>query len=173
MNSDQYKRQIMNDLAQGDQEMMQDPTLDNTQEYQNFDDFAQRSSRDERRQIFGKSLHPSSIPVQQMEPELQRAIAQIKPEERDDVAREFFHRLRERGVSDRAVEQQLGLTTHNPNRMTADDVSRLATYVYHSFPEIFQDVMADKPAVIKFLSNPVVAAVFGIVAAKWLSNRRG
>jgi len=35
------------------------------------------------------SLHPDRIPASQMEPELQKAIAQIKPNERDDVARAF------------------------------------------------------------------------------------
>jgi len=54
----------------------------------NFDDFAQRSSHDERRQLFGRSLHPDRIPPE-MEPELHHAIAQIKPNERDDVARVF------------------------------------------------------------------------------------
>jgi hypothetical protein len=170
--SEQYKRQIMNDLAGGDSEMMQDAPSDPSSDYQNFDDFAQRSSRNERRQLFGKSLHPDSIPVSQMEPELQKAIAQIQPSERDDVAREFFKRLKERGLNDRQLEQQLTLSTHHPSRMSADDVSKLATFTYHTHPDIFQDVLADKPAIMKFLSNPVVAAVFGIMAAKWLGGRR-
>jgi hypothetical protein len=33
-------------------------------------------------------------------------------------------------------------------------------------------VMADQPALIKFLSNPLVGAIFGAVAAKWLGNRK-
>jgi len=48
--SEQYKRQIMNDLAQGDVESLED-ALKLEQEYANFDDFAQRSSHDERRQL--------------------------------------------------------------------------------------------------------------------------
>lgn len=171
--SDQYKHQIMNDLAGGNVESLGDAPTDPAKEYENFDDFAQRSSRDERRQLFGKTLHPESIPLAQIEPELQKAIAQIKPNERDDVAREFFKRLKERGLSDRQLEQQLSLSTHHPNHMTADDVSKLASYVYHSHPDIFQDVLADKPGILKFLSNPLVAAVVGITAAKWLGNRRG
>lgn len=170
--SEQYKRQIMNDLATGKVESLGDMPTEPAQEYQNFDDFAQRSTRDERRQLFGRSLHPESIPVSQMEPELQKAIAQIQPSDRDDVGREFFKRLKERGLSDRQLEQQLSLSTHNPNHMTADDVSKLATFAYHSHPDIFQEVLADKPAIMKFLSHPVVAAVFGIMAAKWLSGRK-
>lgn len=170
--SEEYRKQIMNDLAKGDVESFDDIPKDPAQEYHSFDDFAQRSSVDERRQIFNQSLHPTRIPVEQMEPELQQAIAKIKPEERDDVAREFFKRLRERGLSERHLEQTLGLATHDPKRMSATDLTKLANFTYHSYPEIFQDVLAEKPAIMKFLSNPLVAAVFGIIAARWLSNRR-
>jgi hypothetical protein len=170
--SDQYKHQIMNDLAQGNVESLDNAPGDPATDYQNFDDFAQRSSRDERHQLFGRTLHPDSIPATQMEPELQKAIAQIKPDERDDVAREFFKRLKERGLNERDLEKQLGLSTHHANHMSADDVSKLAGFTYHSHPDIFQNVLADKPAILKFVSHPVVAAVFGIVAAKWLSDRR-
>lgn len=170
--SEQYRRQIMNDLAQGNVESLGDAPTNLEQEYENFDDFAQRSSHDERRQLFGRSLHPDRIPASQMEPELQKAIAQIKPNERDDVARAFFKHLKQRGLGDRELEQQLGLSTHHPNHMSADDISKLASFAYHSHPDIFQEVMAEQPAVLKFLSNPLVAAVLGIAAAKWLGNQR-
>jgi hypothetical protein len=170
--SDQYKSQIMNNLAGGKVESLDDVPSNPAQDYQNFDDFAQRSTTDERRQIFGKSLHPDSIPLAQMEPELQKAISQIKPNEREHVAREFFKRLKERGLDDHRIEQQLSLTTHHPSRMSADHVSKLAAFTYHSHPDIFQDVLAEQPAIIKFLSHPVVAAVFGIMAAKWLSGHK-
>jgi len=170
--SEQYKRQIMNDLAQGNSESLDEAPMSSGQEYENFDDFAQRSSHEERRQLFGRSLHPDRIPSSQMEPELQKAIAQIKPNERDDVARAFFKHLSKRGLSDRSLEQQLGLSTHNPNRMSADDVSKLASFAYHNHPDIFQEVLAEQPGIMKFLSNPLVAAVLGIAAAKWLGNQR-
>jgi hypothetical protein len=162
----------MNDLAQGNVENLDDAPTNLEQDYANFDDFAQRSSTEERRRLFGRSLHPDQIPATQMEPELQKAIAQIKPNERDDVARAFFKHLSKRGLSDRDLERQLGLSTHNPNRMGADDVSKLAAFVYHNHPDIFQEVMAEQPAMIKFLSNPPVAAVLGIAAAKWLGSHR-
>jgi hypothetical protein len=170
--SDQYKRQIMQDLAQGNVESLDDSSNDVTQNYQSFDDFAQRSSREERHQLFKRSLHPEQIAPGQLEPELQKAIAQIKPNERDDVAREFFKHLKQRGLGDRNLESQLGLTTHNPNRMTADDVSKLAAFTYHNHPDIFQEVLADQPAMLKFLSNPMVGAVLGAIAAKWFGHRR-
>jgi hypothetical protein len=168
--SDEYKRQIMNNLAQGSSESLNDfPEAEN---YENFDDFAQRSSRDERRKLFGRSFHPDRIPANQMEPELQHAIAQIKPNERDDVAKEFFKHFKQRGLSERDLEQQLGLSTHHAGRMSADDVSRLAAFAYHNHPDIFQDVLADQPGLVKFLSNPLIGAALGAVAAKWLGHRK-
>ncbi|MBD2013126.1 hypothetical protein H6F96_03730 [Microcoleus sp. FACHB-53] len=168
--SEQYKHQIMNDLAQGNVESLDDASTNTAQDYENFDDFAQRSSASERRQLFGRSLHPDKIPPSQMEPELQKAIAQIKPNERDDVARAFFKHLKQRGLSDHALEQQLGLSTHHPSRMSPEDVSKLASFAYHSHPDIFQEVLTEQPGIMKFLSNPVVAAVLGVAAAKWLGN---
>jgi hypothetical protein len=167
--SDEYKRQAMKDLAGGDKEMLPDePGSD----YQNFDDFAQRSSRSERHQLFSRSLHPDQIPTSQMEPELQKAIAQIKPNERDDVAQDFFNHLKKRGLSDRDLQKQLGLSSHHSKQMNADDVSKLAGFAYHNHPDVFHEVLADQPALVKFLSNPVIGAALGAVAAKWMGGHR-
>lgn len=167
--SDDYKRQVMKDLAGGDKEILPDES--NT-DYQNFDDFAQRSSRDERHQIFSRSFHPDQVPASQMEPELQKAIAQIKPNERHDVAQEFLSHLKKQGLGDRELEKQLGLSSHNPKQMNADDVSKLAGFAYHNNPNVFHEVLADQPALVKFLSNPVIGAALGAIAAKWMGGRR-
>jgi hypothetical protein len=168
--SNEYKRQIMQDLAQGNRETLDD--VSSTNEYQNFDDFARRSSREERRKLFGDSLRPDRIPPSQMEPELRQAISQIQPNERDDVAKDILSHLKKRGLSDRDLENQLGLSTRHPNKMSADDVTKLAAFTYHNHPDIFQDVLADKPGIVKFLSNPIVGAVLGAVAAKWFGGRK-
>ncbi|MBD2567993.1 hypothetical protein [Anabaena lutea] len=170
--SEQYKREIMKDLAQGDVESLDNISADTTNEYQTFDDFAQRTTTDQRRQLFDQSLHPERIPTSQMEPELQKAISQIKPNERDDVARAFFKQLKTRGFDEKRLEQQLSLSTHNSNRMTADDVSKLASFAYHNHPDIFREVLAEQPGILKFFSNPVVAGIIGIAAAKWLGSRK-
>ncbi|NEP17499.1 MAG: hypothetical protein F6J97_11440 [Leptolyngbya sp. SIO4C1] len=168
--SDKYRREIMNDLARGNVESLDSSNTDPAAEYQNFDDFAKRSSRDERRSLFGKAFHPERIPASQMEPELRQAISKIKPNERDDVARDFFKHLKERGLDERQLERQLGLSTHHPRRMKEDDVAKLASFVYHSHPDIFKEVLADQPALVKFLSNPLVGAALGAIAAKWFGR---
>jgi len=170
--SNEYKRQIMNDLAGGNVESLDNDSTKVADNYQNFDDFAQRSSRDERHQLFSRSFHPERVPSSQMEPELQKAIAQIKPDERDDVARDLIKRFKERGLSDRDLERQLGLSSHHPSKMSADDVSRLISFAYHSHPDVFHNVLADQPGIVKFLSNPVVGAALGAIAAKWMGGRK-
>lgn len=169
--SNEYKRQIMKDLASGNVEDIDSSATYPEKEYANFDDFAKRSSRDERHQMVKRGFHPDRIPTNQMEPELQKAIAQIKPKERDDVARDLFKHLKKRNLSDRDLEQRLGLSTHHASRMNADDVSKLAAFTYHNHPDIFQEVLADQPTILKFLSNPLVGAALGAVAAKWLGKR--
>lgn len=168
--SDEYKRKIMQDLAEGNKETLPDES--STDKYQDFDDFAQRSSRKERHQLFSQSLSPDLVPASQMEPELQKAIAQIKPNQRDDVAQEFFSHLKKRGLDARTLEGKLALSSHNPKRMNADDVSKLAGFTYHNHPDVFHEVLADQPALVKFLSNPLIGAAFGAIAAKWLGSRK-
>lgn len=169
--SKDYKRQIMNDLAGGNVENIDDIATQPEKEYANFDDFANRSSRDERRQLVGRGFHPDRIPPSEMEPELRQAIAQIKPNERDNVARDLIKYLKKRSLSDRDLEKQLGLSTHHASRMSEDDVTKLAAFTYHSHPDIFQDVLADQPGIMKFFSNPLVGAAVGAIAAKWLGKR--
>jgi hypothetical protein len=165
--SDEYKSQVMKDLAGGDKESLPEES----ENYQNFDDFAQRSSREERRNLFSDLFQKDRITPAEMEPELQKAVAGIQPNQRDDVAREFFKNLKKRGLNERGLEQQLGLSSHNPSRMTSDDVAKLASFAYHSHPDIFQEVLAVQPALVKFLSNPLVGAALGAITAKWFGRK--
>lgn len=162
----------MKDLAHGNIESLDNMPADTTNEYETFDDFAQRTTTDKRRQLFSQSLHPERIPPSQMEPELQKAISQIKPNEPDDVAQAFFKQLKGRGLDENRLQQQFNLSTDNPNRMTADDVSNLASFAYHDHPDVLREVLAEQPGIIKFLSNPIVAGIIGIAAAKWLGSRK-
>ncbi len=167
--SDKYKREIMKDLAAGNKEVLEPNGNDSLGEkYSSFDEFADRSSRDERHGLIKRSFHPERVPAAQMDPELREAVSKIKPNERDDVARDFFKHFKERGLSDRDLEKQLGLSTHSARKMNADDVSKLASFAYTAHPDIFQEVLADQPAILKFLSNPLVGAAIGAIASKWL-----
>ena len=165
--SDEYKRQVMKDLAGGNKETLPDES----ENFANFDDFAQRSSREERRNLFSDFFQPDRISSAQMEPELQKALARIQPSQRDDIAKDLFNQLKKRGIGDRDLEKQLGLSSHVPSRMTSDDVAKLAGFAYHSHPDIFHEVLADQPSLVKFLSNPIVGAVVGAIASKWIGRK--
>jgi hypothetical protein len=80
--------------------------------------------------------------------------------------------LKKRGLSDRDLEKQLSLSSHDPKRMSTDDVSKLAGFAYHNYLDVFHEVLADQPALVKFFSNPVIGAAFGAIAAKWLGGRK-
>lgn len=168
----EYKRKILQDLAQKKADSLESSSEHSTQADRNLDHFAQQTSQAERRQVFEASLHPGRIPPNQMEPELQKALAKIRPNERDSVAREFLKQFGQRGISDRALQERLALSTHLTHHMTADEVTRLAAYAYHEHPDIFQNVLAEKPAIVKFLSNPLVGAILGAIALKWLGTQR-
>jgi len=73
--SDEEKRQIMNELARGNPEMQaqepsQHPAPDeenfDPQDYQNFDDFAQRSSQAKQGQLFNQPLIRSKVSWQRL-----------------------------------------------------------------------------------------------------------
>ncbi|HEY9597093.1 MAG TPA: hypothetical protein V6D33_05435, partial [Cyanophyceae cyanobacterium] len=57
-------------------------------------------------------------------------------------------------------------------QMSADDLTRLASFTYHTYPEIFQNVMAEQTALVKFFSSSLLGAVLGVIASKWLGDRR-
>lgn len=58
-NSDDYKRQVMKDLAAGNKETLPDES----QNYQNFDDFAQRSTTEERHNLFSNFFSTIALPL--------------------------------------------------------------------------------------------------------------
>ena len=168
-----YNRQILSDLAGGDIDPLEElVSAVQEQDYQNLDDFTQCSSANEQQQLVGDSLHLNHIPSREREPELKNAIAQFKSNERHDVASEFLKQLKGIGISDRDLEEQLKLSSSHANHMNGNDVSQLAVFTYDNHPEIFQNVVSEKPVIVKFLSNSLVGAILGAIAAKWLGNRR-
>jgi len=63
---DEKKRQIMNELALGDPELLSQEQSEDQQnvdvnDYQNFDDFAQRSSRNQQQKLFKQPLRPEQM----------------------------------------------------------------------------------------------------------------
>lgn len=174
MTDGQHKRLIMARLAHGNPESLgsvESASATPEQEYQNFDDFAQRSSQSDGRGLFDESLQANHVFSGDAEPELKKAIAQIQRTERNKIAREFLKQLKKQGLSDRDLEQ-LSLSSCDEKYMTADDVAKLATYTYRNHLDIFQSVLAERPTLVKFLSNSLVGVILSAMAIRWLGNRR-
>lgn len=170
--SEAEKPLIFQNWACGNVESVEPASSLSEQDYQKPNGLAPHPLEYERDRLSGKSLHPTQIPPSQMKQELQTAIAQIQPYERHNVAREFLKQLQKRGLSVHKLQPQLNLSTHHATQMSADDVTRLASFTYHAYPDIFQDVVAEQTAIVKFFSNSLVGAVLGVIASKWLGDRR-
>jgi len=97
--SDDDKRQIMKNLAHGDVNaagetpifpLALDQNFD-PKNYQNFDDFAQRTTDEQAHQLSGQSLslsHPWS-----------KSIEDVELPNQDDLAQAFADQLKQRGLS--------------------------------------------------------------------------
>lgn len=97
--SDDDKRQIMKDLAQGDVNAAGEtpifplPLEQNfdSRNYQNFDDFAQRTASEQEQHLSSQSL-PSSHPWS-------KSIEDVELPNQDDLAQAFADQLKQRGLS--------------------------------------------------------------------------
>jgi len=116
---------------------------------------------------------PNCQPMSKSAPLIQRELKQILPnlnrEQRQAIADQLIKQLTEQGIEEQTLAQTLTLQTTDPNRMNTEDISQLATYTYEHYPEIFEAVLT-QPNVVQFLSHPVLSAIVGIMAAKWLNS---
>lgn len=160
------------DRAYGNWDSVEPDSSLSKQDYPNLNGLASHPLQYEGDRLGRTPLHLDQIPLSRMELELKTAIAQIQPYERHNVAREFLKRLHKRGLTVRELQQQLSLSTHHATEMSSDDVTRLATFTYHSYPDIFQDVIAEQTAIVQFFSNSLVGAVLAVIASKWLGDHR-
>ncbi|PSO73299.1 MAG: hypothetical protein BRC59_00390 [Cyanobacteria bacterium SW_4_48_29] len=115
---------------------------------------------------FTEQLSPSRIEAQ-----LREAIAKVEPWQTRKIAEQFLKRFHQIGLSEHHLQQKLHLSTHHPEQMTADDVSKLAAFAYQTHPDSFQEVLAKQQTLMQFLSNSIVIAIFKLIEAKWLNYK--
>lgn len=111
-----------------------------------------------------------SAPV--IERELRHILPKISPEQRQSVAQQFLKYLGNKGVEKQILKRKLSLATANAEQMKPEEISKVATYAYQHYPDIFQTVLT-QPNIVQFLSNPILSAIVGIMAAKWLNQSPG
>lgn len=101
--------------------------------------------------------------------ELRQIIPEMNLEERQTIANQLIERLEARGVRQETLQSNLALTTTHPKHMNPDEITQVATYAYQYYPEVFEAVLT-QPNIVQFLSSPILSAIVGIMAAKWLNQ---
>jgi ribosomal protein L28 len=100
--------------------------------------------------------------------ELKRILPKINREQRQDIAQQFLKQLGKKGIEKPFLQQQLSLSTVDPKQMNSEDISEVAIYAYQHYPDLFQSILTQRN-LVQFLSNPILSAIVGIMAAKWLN----
>ena len=72
-----------------------------------------------------------------------------------------------------ALAGMLGLGSTDPRQMSDDDAARLMNYARRERPEAMQQVVQEKPWLMKAMGNPVVMGALAMAATKLLSGRGG
>ncbi|PNW54019.1 UNVERIFIED_CONTAM: hypothetical protein BEN50_09470 [Euhalothece sp. KZN 001] len=103
-----------------------------------------------------------------IEKEMKRMLLKIHQEQRESIADEFLKKLPEKGITIEEFQANFLLSTVNPKQMNSEEISKLATYIYQHDPDTFQSVLT-QPNRVQFLSSPILSAIVGIMASKWLN----
>lgn len=153
--SDEEKRQIMNKLAQGKPGIVsQEPTNSNEEnfnpeDYQNFDDFAQRSSTDERQQLLGKLQQESSNLIEQIKEEITAELEQAK--QTGQLRSGRIKEIVRSAVSQVASELKSG--SSDIRLIVKDAVSAVSESLKEKGGEIKEEVTASIEGVIEGISS--------------------
>jgi ABC-type transport system involved in cytochrome bd biosynthesis fused ATPase/permease subunit len=108
-------------------------------------------------------------PASTIERELKQVIPKISEEQRFSLAQQLLKQLNTREVKTKTLQQTLSLSTTDPQQMSSEEISKVATYAYQYYPDIFQTVLT-QPNLVQFLTNPILSAIVGIMAARWLDQ---
>lgn len=104
-----------------------------------------------------------------IERELKQVIPKISDEQRLHLAQQLLKQLGNKGVEARSLQQTLSLSTIDPQNMNSEEISKMANYTYQNYPETFQRIFT-QPNLVQFLTHPILSAIVGIMAARWLNQ---
>ena len=97
----------------------------------------------------------------------------MEPHERSELTHDLLDGLQKRGLAPSWLQKLLGLDSTDPGQASAEDVAKLTEYSRQNHPEVFKQVMADKPFLVRWLDKPLVAALVGVIAGKLLNRHYG
>ncbi len=159
--SDEEKRQIMERLARGNPEMpIQQQSLNLSQseqkldeeDYQNFDDFAQRDSPNERQQLFSKSFHPERTDLamlNQIKGQIAADVNQAK--ETGQLRAERIREIVQAAVFQVASELKYG--TSDIRLIAKDAISAVSQNLQDQGGEIKEEITASIEGAIEGISS--------------------
>src|SRR5947207_140314 len=158
-----YKNAVFEQLAQGSGN-------GNKDQFEHFENFSNYGPRSDVERGVGEAFHPENLPSSVTEPQFRNAAAKILPQERAEIAQDFFEGLKERGLAPSWLQRMLGLGSTDPRQASPEDVARLSEYARQNHPEVFRRVVADKPFFVRWMDKPLVAGLVGVIAGKLLNR---
>ena len=128
------------------------------------------------------ATHLQQMPDDQFHSAARNAVAQVAPEQRQDLLGGLLSALGGAGLAGvggarggNPVEQitrMLGIGTSDPRQMNDDDAAKLMNYARKEQPNALRQTVAEKPWFVKAMGNPIVMGALTMAASRLLSRRR-
>jgi predicted lipid-binding transport protein (Tim44 family) len=142
----------------------------------------------------GAADYLEKLPDDQFQDAARNAVAQVPPEQRQDLLGGLLRSLSgggsplggaggHGGVAEMlgglaaggglaGLAKMLGLGSTDPRQMSEDDAAKVMNYARKQNPEALRQTVQEKPWFLKAMGNPVVMGALTMAATRLLSNRR-
>ncbi len=161
-----YKSSVFEQLSKGSGGAGEDED-----HFQHFENFSSGAPREDVEAGVHEAFHPERMSSTDIEPQFRSAAEKMKPNERSAVASDLLAGLQQRGLAPSWLQRLLGLGSTDPGQASPEDVAKMSEYARQNHPDVFKQVMADKPFMVRWLDKPLVAALVGVIAGKLLNRQ--
>ena len=142
----------------------------------------------------GAADYLEKLPDDQFQDAARNAVAQVPPEQRQDLLGGLLSKLSgggspvggmggHGGVADMlgglagggglaGIASMLGLGSTDPRQMSEDDAAKVMNYARKQNPEALRQTVQEKPWFVKAMGNPVVMGALTMAATRLLGNSR-
>jgi len=153
-------------------------TMDESEAAQYHDRFISNHAND--REFDNNTYHQAAsqylgkLPDDQFHQAAQNAVRQMPQQDRVGLLGTLMGALGGDGggAGLGGLAKMLGLSSADPNQMSADDAAKVMNYARKEQPQAVQQTLAEKPWFVKALGNPVVMGALAVAASKLLSRQR-
>ena len=137
----------------------------------------------------GAADYLEKLPDDQFQDAARNAVAQVPPQQREDLLGGLLSSLSGGGGAGRGgvtemlgglagggglagIASMLGLGSTDPKQMSEDDAAKVMNYARKQNPDALRQAVQEKPWFVKAMGNPVVMGALTMAATRLLSNRR-